>query len=146
MNAIELLKTDHRKVEDLFKRAHQADPLAEKREIFMMIREELDLHTRVEETVFYPAFSQYESFDDLLDESYEEHQDIEDIVDELMRLEDPDDFQDLLEDLESEVEHHVHMEETQFFPKVRDVMTDEEIERLGMRVQDAKRAGTQRAA
>jgi len=146
MDPIELLKADHRKVENLFKLAGKARTEQERRSVFQQIRAELDQHTRIEETIFYPAFSQYESFDDILDDSYQEHQDIQDMMDEMVNLEDDDDFQDMLEDLQEEVEHHVHMEEARFFPKVRDVMDEKETTRLGQMINDAKEATVRKAA
>jgi hemerythrin superfamily protein len=146
MDPIELLKGDHRKVENLFKLAAKARSGDERKSVFQQIRSTLEAHTRAEETIFYPAFSQYESFDDLLDDSYQEHQDIQDMIDEMITLEDEEEFQDMLEDLQEEVEHHVHMEETRFFPKVRDVMDDAEITRLGRMIADAQEAQYRKAA
>jgi hemerythrin superfamily protein len=146
MDPIELLKGDHRKVENLFKLAAKARTGEERRAVFHQIRSDLELHARIEETIFYPSFSQYESFDDILDDSYQEHQDIQDMIDEMVNIEDDEDFHDMLEDLQEEVEHHVHMEETRFFPKVRDVMDDTELERLGRMIADAKEAPIRKAA
>ena len=146
MDPIELLKNDHRKVDNLFKLVAMSKSNDERHSVFQQIRNLIEQHTRVEETIFYPAFSQYESFDDLLDDSYQEHQDIQDMIDEMLTLEDEDDFQDMLEDLQEEVEHHVHMEETRFFPKVRDVVSDEEFNRLGRMISDAQEAQVTQAA
>src|SRR4051794_9504066 len=108
MDAIELLKADHRKVENLFNLARQAQTVDEKRAIFQKLKTELEQHARIEETIFYPAFSNYESFDDLLDEAYQEHQDVQDMLNEMIELNDDEEFQDMIEDLREEVEHHVH--------------------------------------
>src|SRR5437899_2510588 len=99
MDPIELLKADHRKVENLFKLAEKGRTGDERRAVFQQIRSELEQHTRVEETIFYPAFSQYESFDEILDDSYQEHQDIQDMIDEMVALADDEEFTDMLEDL-----------------------------------------------
>ncbi|HUP57725.1 MAG TPA: hemerythrin domain-containing protein [Bdellovibrionota bacterium] len=146
MDAIDLLKSDHRKVENLFNLTRQAQTVDEKRAIFRKVKAELEAHARVEETIFYPAFSQYESFDDILDESYQEHQDIQDMLVEMEDMQDDEEFQDMIEDLREEVEHHVHEEETVFFPKVRDVMDQQELDRLARMIQDAREGTARRAA
>ncbi len=146
MDAIDLLKGDHREVENLFNLCRQATTVEGKREIFLKVKTEIEAHARIEETIFYPAFSHYESFDDILDESYQEHQDVQDMLSEMEEVQDDEEFQDMVEDLREEVEHHVHEEETVFFPKVRDVMDQEEIDRLGRMISDARQGSTQRAA
>src|SRR3954451_8690321 len=102
MDPIELLKNDHRKVENLFQLSAKSKDAADRRAVFSKIREDLEAHRRVGETIFYPSVLQYEVFDDLLDDSYQEHQDIQDMIDEMISLSDPEDFQDMLEDLQEE--------------------------------------------
>ncbi len=53
MNAIELLKQDHNKVSLLFQKVKGSED-SEHRELFEKIKEELEVHTHIEETIFYP--------------------------------------------------------------------------------------------
>ncbi|MGK2948431.1 MAG: hemerythrin domain-containing protein, partial [Acidimicrobiales bacterium] len=57
MDAITLLKTDHKAVEQLFKRFEKAGDRAfvEKRELVDRIIEELSKHAAIEEQLFYPV-------------------------------------------------------------------------------------------
>ena len=57
MDAITLLKDDHKTVEQLFKRFEKAGDQAyvEKREIVDRIIEELSMHAAIEEQLFYPV-------------------------------------------------------------------------------------------
>ena len=57
MDAITLLRNDHKTVEQLFKRFEQAGDRAhvEKRQIVDRIIEELSVHAAIEEQVFYPV-------------------------------------------------------------------------------------------
>ena len=55
MNALELLEQDHRKVRDLFEQGQQTEDKKEQKQIFKEIKSELEMHARVEETIFYPA-------------------------------------------------------------------------------------------
>ena len=76
MDAITLLKNDHKTVEQLFKRFEKAGDraLAEKRKIVERIVEELSMHAAIEEQVFYPVVRRTvdDTHDEVL-ESLEEH-------------------------------------------------------------------------
>ena len=58
MNALDLLSQDHKKVKGLFEQAEKADEKQQKK-IFDQIKQELETHTRIEETVFYPAMQEH---------------------------------------------------------------------------------------
>src|SRR4051812_26398581 len=57
MDAITLLKSDHKTVEGLFKKFEKAGPSAvkTKQQLVKKIIEELAVHAAIEEQVFYPA-------------------------------------------------------------------------------------------
>src|SRR3954464_11447304 len=59
MNAIELLTADHKKVKDLFEKADELEG-GKKKVIFDQIKGELETHTHIEETIFYPAVEKYD--------------------------------------------------------------------------------------
>jgi hemerythrin superfamily protein len=139
MDPVELLKADHRAIEALFAEAGKALSTDEKRAFFVRIRQLFESHARVEETVFYPAFAHYESFDSMLDESYQDQQDILDMIDDMARTEDDQEFEEMLEDLRDDITRHVRHEEEVFFPKTRDVLERPETERLARMILDAKR-------
>ena len=54
MNAIELLKEDHDRVDKLFQKV-QATEESEHMDLFQQILSELEVHTQIEETIFYPT-------------------------------------------------------------------------------------------
>ena len=55
MDALELLKTDHKTVKELFKKAEGSENKKQQLQLFEKIKTELETHTHIEETVFYPA-------------------------------------------------------------------------------------------
>ena len=55
MDAIALLKADHRKVEDLFESFEGARGADRKAKIAQEICLELTVHTEIEEKIFYPS-------------------------------------------------------------------------------------------
>ncbi|MEO8301998.1 MAG: hemerythrin domain-containing protein, partial [Rhizomicrobium sp.] len=70
LDAIALLKADHRKVEDLFEKYEKSR--GKKAEIARQICLELCVHATIEEEIFYPACKDAVE-DDKLDEAYVEH-------------------------------------------------------------------------
>jgi hypothetical protein len=73
MDAIELLKQDHQKVKQLFDRGTTTENRKQQKQIFKEIKSELETHTQIEETIFYPATKEHEELKDMVLESLEEH-------------------------------------------------------------------------
>ena len=137
MDALELLEEDHAKVKKLFEQAEEADQ-KEQRAIFMQIKTELEIHTQIEESVFYPAMQRYNELKDMVAESLEEHNKVKTLLKEMDGLS-GDDFEDKLEELIDNVEHHAEDgEESKMFPKVRELVSAAELDKLGAQLQAAK--------
>jgi hemerythrin superfamily protein len=73
MDALELLQQDHRTVKELLHMATESDDPKKQRQLFREIRTELETHTRLEETIFYPAMAEHEELKEMVLESIEEH-------------------------------------------------------------------------
>ena len=124
MDAITLLRADHKTVESLFKRfeATGDGALVERRKIVDQIIEELSKHAAIEEQLFYPvARATVPGTDDIALESLEEHHIVKWVLSELDGM-DPNNerFDAKVTVLIENVRHHVKEEEGEFFPKVRD--------------------------
>lgn len=111
MDAIALLKADHRKVEDLFETYEKSKSSSAKAKLAQQICMELTIHATIEEEIFYPAVKgQVE--DDMLDEAYVEHDGAKMMIGELLAGEPDDDFYDAkVKVLSEEIKHHVKEEE-----------------------------------
>lgn len=134
MDPFELLKADHRKVEDLFSQLESARGQAKLR-VFEQIRMELELHTHIEEKVFYPALEEPEETHDLALEAYEEHDVVKKLLKELGRARSAnDEWEAQAKVLKENVEHHVEEEENELFQKAEDALGEEELEELGDRM------------
>lgn len=139
MNALEVLKQDHQKVKGLFQEARQGTDRNKRKELFDKIDTELEIHTHIEETVFYPAIEEHEEFKEMVAEALEEHQEAKMLLDELEELgADNHDFSSKLQQLMEAVEHHVEEEEGEMFPKIRAVFDEDELEQLGQELESAK--------
>ena len=138
MDAFELLKADHKKVNELFDQLEAATGKA-KLNVFNQIKTELELHTHIEEKIFYPALEKPEETHDLTLEAYEEHKMVKTLLAELSGARTADDeWQAQAKVLRENVEHHVDEEENELFDKADDALSDEEIEALGQRMEAEK--------
>jgi hemerythrin-like domain-containing protein len=134
MDPFELLKADHKKVAELFD-ALEAASGKRKLDVFKNIKSELEVHTHIEETIFYPALEKPEETHDLTLEAYEEHKVVKTLLAELSGARAAtDEWQAKAKVLRENVEHHVDEEENELFDKADDALSDEEIEALGQRM------------
>jgi hemerythrin-like domain-containing protein len=145
LDAIELLQRDHRKVEDLFHQYEQAGERAHKtkRELVEQISSELEVHTALEEEIFYPAAEAAASKDDKqqVREGYEEHHVVKVLLGELagMRPEQaaerirPEDteYDPKVTVLMENVRHHIEEEESELLPKASETLGQARLRDLG---------------
>jgi len=131
VNAIDLLKQQHKEVKDLFEKIEKAGP-DEKERLFDELADALAVHAAIEEQHFYPATKDART-EELLQEAVEEHLSVKRIIADLLEME-PDDaqFDAKIKVLEEQVSHHVEEEENELFPKVRKVHSRDELEDLGV--------------
>lgn len=141
MNAFKLLKEDHQKVSGIFQQLEPTTERAEKTrtELFAKLNEELTIHAKVEESVFYPSIKQAAETREIVLEGFEEHHVIKMLLKELESMPvDTEQWTAKLKVLKENVEHHVEEEEQEMFQKARDVLSEEDIERLGTQMEEMK--------
>ncbi|MCX5215237.1 hemerythrin domain-containing protein [Kitasatospora sp. NBC_00240] len=142
MDAIVLLKDDHRTVEKLFKEFEKSGDRAykQKRDIADKVVQELTVHTWIEEKIFYPAARAAvpETGDHVL-ESVEEHHVVLWMLSELAGLDPQDErFDAKMTVLIENVRHHVEEEEKEWFPEVRKAMGRNRLTELGEQMRTAR--------
>ncbi|HEX8174990.1 MAG TPA: hemerythrin domain-containing protein [Pyrinomonadaceae bacterium] len=141
MNAFELLKKDHQKVSEMFKQLEETTERAVKtrEELFGKLKQELDIHARIEETIFYPAIKEAEETHEITLEAIEEHNVVKRLLSELDSMPvDDERWTAKLTVLKENVEHHVEEEEGEMFKDARKVLSTEQVEELGTRMETAK--------
>src|ERR1043165_5220186 len=145
MDAFSLLKADHRKVAELFDQLESATG-KQKLSVFEQIKKELELHTHIEETGFYPALEEPKETHDLTLEAYEEHDVVKKLLKELSRARSAnDEWEAQAKVLRENVEHHVEEEEGELFKKASKALGTDEIETLGEEM-EAEKARKQRGS
>mgnify|MGYP001315094680 CR=1 FL=1 len=140
MNAIELLKADHKVVADLFKQVESTKE-SEHPAIFVKIKAELDVHAHVEEVIFYPKLKA-EGNKELVDivlEGIEEHRQMKMFLKELDAISNESErFEPKLKVLIEDTEHHVKEEEKEMFPLVKNQFDAAVIDELGAQMEKEK--------
>jgi hemerythrin superfamily protein len=147
MNVIELLKKDHETVSGLFKTfesAKESEAEEQMERTAAQICEELTAHATVEEELFYPAVEaraggEDEKAEDSVKEAHEEHALVKQLVGELQGM-GPDDeqFEAKVKVLKDIVEHHVEEEEGTLMPRAKKLLSSEELDEMGNRVEARK--------
>ena len=130
--AIELLSSDHRKVEGLFK---QFEDMKEEEDdsrvaIAQRICSELTVHAQVEEEFFYPWLRENLEETEMVAEADVEHATLKALIEQIQPVLAPDEAYDAKVKVLSEyVKHHVKEEEDEIFPEV--ASEEEELDELG---------------
>lgn len=130
MDAISLLESQHREVEDLFQEIAETDDPDDKAELFEELADKLAIHAAIEEHHFYPAVKSRRTKDILL-ESVTEHLAIKRLLADLMETTPEDESFDVqMRVLKETVSHHVEEEEEDLFPAVRKLFGKDELEAI----------------
>lgn len=148
MDAVSLLKKQHREVEDLFKKVEKAEKPEMRRQLMQEISSKLEMHTKIEEEIFYPAVREIESkkAEDMINEALEEHGVVKLVLKQLPGV-DPDDerFDAKMTVLKELIEHHVEEEEKEMF-KLAQKLGKNELRDLGEQMAQMTPAEVQQKA
>lgn len=139
IDGLQLLATDHRRVEALFEKFEAAKGVSVKEQLVKQICTELKVHTQIEEEIYYPAVrGKVEDAD--LDEAWVEHDSAKLLINELEAAEPDERYYDAKVKVLSElIEHHVKEEEKErdnLFQQTR--AADIDLEALGARLKARK--------
>ncbi len=148
--AIQLLKDDHKTVEDLFKRFEKLGPRAvkSKQDVVERIIRELSIHAAIEEMLFYPAVREAAAggkLDETTLEALEEHHIAKWVLSELEKMPAGHErFDAKVTVLMENVRHHVAEEEKDLFPKVNKALGRAQLDDLGEAMESLKKTAPTR--
>lgn len=139
MNALKLLETQHREVDELFEEFESAGEGAKKTKenLCRKIADALAVHATIEEKIFYPEVKEAsEEAEEILRESVEEHLAVKRLVADIMEagIED-EQFEAKMSVLKEQVQHHVEEEERELWRLVKRDCDDDLLEDMGDRMQ-----------
>lgn len=143
-DAIALLTEDHQRVRELLGEMEETTERAvsKREELLVTIEQELEIHTKIEEDIFYPAFrdaAKKKDDKDLYYEALEEHHVVDMVMPEIKKTKaDSEEFGAKAKVLKDLVEHHAGEEEKEMFPRAKKLMDREQLLDLGQQLAQAK--------
>jgi hemerythrin superfamily protein len=150
MTAIDLLTNDHREVSTMIDQleggVEGAAVNSTRLALFNRIKSALQLHSQLEEQFFYPALKDADETREIVQESYEEHQTVDELLAEISSTS-PDDaeFMDLVAELRDNLTHHIEEEENELFPKANKVLGSSRLAEIGRQMEEMKKSGSSAA-
>lgn len=140
-DAIAMLKDDHEKVRGLLEQLEKATG-TRRASLLAKINKELQIHTTIEEEIFYPAYREAARKKDeqvMVYEAVEEHQVVKDYLPGSGDGDNNEELKAKAKVLKELVEHHADEEESDMFPSARKLLGRDELRELGARMQARKK-------
>jgi hemerythrin superfamily protein len=140
MDAIQLLKADHRQVEEWFEEFEKSRSDDKKEKLAHKICTALTVHTQIEEEIFYPAYLEATGDEDMHDEAHVEHQGAKNLISEIEMGKPGENMWEAKVTVLSEmIKHHVHEEEMRdgMFAKAKKSSMD--LDDIGMKLAERKK-------
>jgi len=145
MDALTLLEQDHQKVKQLMGEIEKTTErgIKTREQLFNKLVEELTIHEKIEEQIFYPEVKKRatsKQLEELVTESYEEHHFVDIVKAEIEGTPfDAEEWAAKFKVMMENIEHHAFEEEEgKMFPKVRRALGKDELEDMGTRMRELK--------
>jgi hemerythrin-like domain-containing protein len=144
MNAIDLLIEDHEKVKDILTRLTESTERAVKTrtELLQKLEMEVTIHTQLEEQILYPAYKEAGGKEELemYHEAKEEHRTVDSLVLPDLKATDPGsvEFSGRAKVCKELLEHHIEEEESEMFPKARELFDKARLEEMGQQMTELR--------
>lgn len=130
MDVFDSLSEEHRRVSRLLGQLLQTEGREDQRQQISDLRHELEVHARLEKDLFYPTLRQGNGIDPMIEESLSEHEAMLSLAARIEEQERPDNWGPQLERIKTHLDHHIHEEENQLFPKARSSLPSDQQEKL----------------
>src|SRR3954462_3869524 len=145
MDALTLLEQDHQKVKKLMGEIEKTTERGVKtrQQLFNKLVENLTIHEKIEEQIFYPAVKERatsKQLEELVTESYEEHHFVDVVKAEIENTPfESEEWAAKFKVMMENIEHHAFEEEEgKMFPKVRPAFKNDDREDMGMQMDELK--------
>lgn len=140
MKATQMLMKDHRKVEKIIETLLEttAQSRVKRKELLASLKEELQLHEKLEEDLFYPRLKTGQDKEMIL-EAYQEHHLVDVLLAELEDTKVNDEtWKAKLTVLKESLSHHIEEEENEIFPRAEEKLGEEKLNAIGEQIKAAK--------
>ena len=145
MDPLKMLEDDHETVKKILGDLEDTTERAVKTrtELFGRLEREMRVHEVLEEEILYPALKEHDKAKDLALEGYEEHHVVDTIMGEMRDVSVEDEtWTAKFSVMKENIEHHIEEEEGDMFKTARQVLSKQELEELGERMEQRKATAT----
>lgn len=133
MNAIDFLIQEHNQVRDTLTQISKAShPNETREELFQSLCHNLIRHEAMEHAIWYPCFKNNAQLDPAVRHLLSEEKHAEKAIERLQHIQQPDEWEKKFFQLKEDVEKHAQEEEQQFFPEVKKLLSNDELEQIGL--------------
>jgi len=133
MNAIDFLIKEHNHVRkvlaDIDNASHQEET---KRKLFDSLCQDLIRHEMMEHKVWYPHFKDDKRLNETVRHLLSEEKSAEKALEQFDHIHQQQEWERKFSKLKKDVEHHATEEEQQLFPEVKKLLSDQELEEIGL--------------
>ena len=134
-DVVDKIEHDHREVKELFVEFEASRD----RTVALTICDELEIHAAAEEAEVYPIIAE-ELDEDMVEHAEDEHAEAKALIAQIRATTDADQLYELVGQLKEAIQEHVQEEETDMLPKAREELSEERLEELGEKFDEAKDA------
>lgn len=123
--ALTLLKKDHSLFKKLCQQLEDLDleQVSERKEVFMHLKSELEIHSKLEEALLYPQLKSLDKTHKQILESTEEHHLVEKLLIDLSTMPmNTEEWNAKMTVLKENLLHHIREEEEELFPKAEKLL------------------------
>lgn len=148
MEIFQSLAEEHRRIARLLEQLLQTQDTDDRTRLLSDLHEELEIHARLEKELLYPALRQGDGVDPMIEESLSEHEAMLSLASAIEGGDQSEQWTSTLEKIKGHLDHHIHEEENQLFPKARTVLPADQQEKLAGQIVErrAEIAGEPRPA
>lgn len=140
MNAIFFLLKEHDKFRKMFADiANQTHKSSTKKDLFAVLCQELIRHETMEQKLWYPQLQENDKLNEIVQHLIKEEQSAAKAIKDFANIHDEKEWNKKFEKLKNDVEHHAEEEETRLFPKVDMILSSEQLDLIGKKMQTFKK-------
>jgi len=137
MNAIDFLIKEHNRVRKMLRTiSNESQHYEMQKKQFQALSQDLIRHETMEHEVWYPHFK--DKLPDTVKHLLTEEQHAEKAIKKMKELKTEEEWQQQFLKFKNAVEHHASEEETNLFPEVAKILSEKELEEIGMELFDYK--------
>lgn len=135
----DILKADHKQVIDIIDTIGKVTDPGRRKSLITLVHTELAMHSKAEEEVLYRTLSDRLEDDEIIEHSFEDHDEIDHLLAKLQFGSAKDEeWTDNLRHLRAVLQRHITKEETDVFNLAQHLFSNQEAEELGTRMLEEK--------